>query len=138
MLLPWHIYQEAEEAGVQVHFLQFEEQAAVSVPGHIGLDLSKLQTAEAETTAAIHELAHCQTGSFYNAYSPIDCRKKNENIADHFAIQHYISENDINIAKDRGHTELWDLADYFGVTEEFMKKAVCWYTHGNLAADLYF
>ena len=26
----------------------------------------------------------------------------------------------------------------FGVTEEFMRKAVCWYTHGNLATELYF
>ena len=38
----------------------------------------------------------------------------------------------------QGHTELWDLADYFGVTEDFMRKAVCWYVHGNLASELYF
>ena len=37
-----------------------------------------------------------------------------------------------------GHTELWDLADYFGVDEAFLKKAVCLYVHGNLATELYF
>ena len=37
-----------------------------------------------------------------------------------------------------GHTEMWDLADYFHVTEDFMRKAVCWYTYGNLATELYF
>ena len=37
-----------------------------------------------------------------------------------------------------GHTDLWDLADYFGVTESFLKKALCLYVHGNLATELYF
>ena len=37
-----------------------------------------------------------------------------------------------------GYTELWQLADFFGVTESFMRKAVCFYVHGNLASELYF
>ena len=37
-----------------------------------------------------------------------------------------------------GYTELWQLADFFGVTESFMRKAVCLYVHGNLASELYF
>lgn len=45
---------------------------------------------------------------------------------------------DLDEAVAEGHTELWDLAEYFGVTEDFVKKAVCWYTYGNLATELYF
>ena len=30
------------------------------------------------------------------------------------------------------------LAERFGVTEQFMKKAVCLYVHGNPSAELYF
>ena len=37
-----------------------------------------------------------------------------------------------------GHTEIWDLADHFGVTEGFMRKVICYYTYGNLATELYF
>lgn len=55
-----------------------------------------------------------------------------------WAVQSYISENDLDDAVADGHTDLWDLAEYFGVTEDFMKKVVCWYTHGNLATELYF
>ena len=33
---------------------------------------------------------------------------------------------------------LQKIAEYFGVTEDFMRKAVCWYTYGNLATELYF
>ena len=36
-----------------------------------------------------------------------------------------------------GHTELWDLAEFFGVTESFLKKALCLYIHGNLATSQY-
>ena len=31
-----------------------------------------------------------------------------------------------------------ELAEHFQVSEEFIRKAVCLYTHGNLAAELYF
>ena len=37
-----------------------------------------------------------------------------------------------------GCTELWELAERFDVTEEFVRKAVCLYVHGNLATELYF
>ena len=30
------------------------------------------------------------------------------------------------------------LAEYFEVTEDFMRKAVCLYVHGNVATELYF
>lgn len=37
-----------------------------------------------------------------------------------------------------GCTKVWELAERFQVTEEFVRKAVCWYVHGNMAAELYF
>ena len=49
-----------------------------------------------------------------------------------------ITEEELDEAVANGHTEIWDLADYFDVTEEFMRKAVCLYTYGNLATELYF
>ena len=37
-----------------------------------------------------------------------------------------------------GYTEVWELAELFGVTEQFMRKAICLYVHGNVAEELYF
>lgn len=37
-----------------------------------------------------------------------------------------------------GCTEVYELAERFQATEEFVRKAVCWYVHGNMAAELYF
>ena len=33
---------------------------------------------------------------------------------------------------------MWDLAEHFGVTEDFMHEILCWYMYGNLDVDLYF
>ena len=45
---------------------------------------------------------------------------------------------DLDEAVAEGCTEVWELAERFGVTEDFVKKVVCLYVHGNLAAELYF
>ena len=49
-----------------------------------------------------------------------------------------VTEEELDEAVAEGCSTIWDLAEYFGVPEELMKKAVCWYTYGNMAADLYF
>lgn len=85
-----------------------------------------------------HELGHCVTGSFYNIHAAIDCRQRHENRADKWAITQLIPVDDLDEAVAEGYTELWELADRFGVTEEFVKKAVCYYVHGNVATELYF
>ena len=85
-----------------------------------------------------HELGHCITGSFYNRYAAIDNRKRHENQADKWAIQKLIPVNALDDAVAHGCTEIWELAEWFQVTEEFAKKAVCYYVHGNVASELYF
>ena len=85
-----------------------------------------------------HEMGHIETNSFYNVHSPLDVRQKHENRANKWAIKQLITEEELDEAVANGHTEVWDLADYFDVTEEFMRKAVCLYTYGNLATELYF
>ena len=78
------------------------------------------------------------TGSFYNEAATCDIRRKHENRADKWEIYELVPVSELDEAIAKGYTEIWDLAEYFGVTEDFMRKAVCWYTHGNLDIDLYF
>jgi len=85
-----------------------------------------------------HEIGHCVTGSFYNRYAAIDYRQRHENRADKWAIQHLIPVEELDDAVAHGYIEFWELAERFGVTEDFAKKAVCYYVHGNVCADLYF
>ncbi len=104
----------------------------------IGMDEQVLDGGAQERVHLSHELGHCVTGSFYNRYAVADVRQRHENRADKWAIRRLIPVSELDDAIAAGHTELWDLADYFGVTEAFLKKAICLYVHNNLATDLYF
>ena len=90
-----------------------------------------------ETVCLAHELGHCETGSFYNQYAALDVRQRHENRADKWAIQHLIPVEDLDEAVVEGCEDIPALSEHFCVTEDLMRKAVCWYTHGNLAAEMY-
>ena len=104
----------------------------------IAMDPTVCDTGSVERTHLSHELGHCITGSFYNRYAAVDHRRRHENRADKWAIRKLLTVDQLDDAIAEGCTELWQLADRFGVTEEFVKKAVCLYVHGNLATELYF
>lgn len=105
---------------------------------YIGMDNRVKDGATQERVHLAHELGHCITGSFYNRYATVDHRRRHENRADKWAVEALISVEMLDEAIAEGYCEIWELAERFGVTEEFVRKAVCWYVHGNLAAELYF
>lgn len=105
---------------------------------YIGIDESVQDGGVQERVHLSHEIGHCATGSFYNIHAAIDHRQRHENRADKWAIQQLITVDDLDEAIAQGYTEIWELAEHFGVTEEFIKKAVCYYVHGNVATELYF
>ena len=104
----------------------------------VGMDPNLPADSVQERVHLGHELGHCVTGSFYNIYATVDHRQRHENRADKWAIKQLIPVSKLDDAVAEGCTELWALAERFGVTESFMRKAVCYYVHGNLATELYF
>ena len=136
------LYRQCERKNITVVEFPLPENASMSLEAdekcYIGIDRKQLQNDADERTRLAHEIGHCVTGSFYSRYTAVDSRQRHENRADKWAVRRLISADDLDNAVAEGHTELWDLADYFGVTEDFIKKAVCLYTHGNIAAELYF
>ena len=134
------LYRYAERKQIEIVNYSLPKTASVSVDvgsGYIGLDYSRLKTEADERVHLAHELGHCATGAFYNRYAKLDLLQKHENRADKWAIRRLIPRQDLDAAVADGHTELWDLAEFFNVTEDFMQKVVCYYVHGNLAAELY-
>lgn len=137
------LYQEAKDTDIPILILDIPKTGSMCVQSesgrcYIGMDYGVLPEESIRRVHLAHELGHCKTGAFYNRWAARDVRKKHENRADKWAVNKLIPVDELDQAVADGHTELWDLADHFGVTEEFMRKAVCWYTHGNLAAELYF
>lgn len=105
---------------------------------YIGIDQSVKDGDIQERVHLAHELGHCITGSFYNRYAAVDSRRRHENRADKWAVETLIPVEKLDDAIAEGCCEVWELAERFGVTEEFIQKTVSWYVHGNLAAELYF
>ncbi len=137
------LYRRAEKLNIPVLHFPLPRVGSLSVMDEdgscaIGLDLPSRHTETELRVRLAHELGHCVTGSFYNRWSPADIRRFHENRADKYAVRTLIPVEELDEAVAEGHTELWDLADYFGVDEAFLKKAVCYYTYGNLATELYF
>lgn len=137
------LYDIAHEQNIEVIQYPMRENGSMSIMTqnglcYIGMDESIQDGGVQERVHLSHELGHCITGSFYNIHAAIDSRQRHENRADKWAIQHLISQDDLDNAVANGLTEIWELAEFFGVTEELMKKAVCYYIYGNVAAELYF
>ena len=136
-------YRIAEKKNIAVDRFPLGSREALSLMDeagrcYIAIDPGKLRDESDERTKLSHELGHCLTGAFYNQYSQFDCRRRHENKADKWAIRQLVPVDDLDNAIAEGCTELWALAERFGVTEPFMQKAVCYYVHGNLATELYF
>lgn len=137
------LYAFAEQRNIEVIETALPENGSLSVMDengkcYIGIDESVMDGDALERVHMAHELGHCITGSFYNIHTAVDCRQRHENRADKWAIEELISADDLDDAVANGYTEIWDLAERFGVTEDFIRKTVCYYVHGNVAADLFF
>lgn len=136
------LIQTAQEAGITIEYCSLPLTESITVQDDEGdiilIDYSLMNEGANARVHLAHEVGHSKTGAFYNIYSVLDIRQKHENRADKWAITHLISVGDLDEAVAEGYTDLWSLAEHFNVTVGFMQKVVCWYTHGNLAADLYF
>lgn len=136
------VYSFAEGRQIDIDRFPMERAESLSIPlpdGQyaIAIDPERITSEVDEKVKLLHELGHCERGAFYNRYAACDVRKKYENRADKWAVQHTLSADDLDEAIADGYTEMWELAEHFDVTEDFMKKAVCWYVHGNLAVEEY-
>ena len=137
------LYDFAKQENIEVLVFPMEQNGSMSVMDEegrcfIGMDESVRDGDIQERVHLGHEIGHCVTGSFYNIHAAIDSRQRHENKANKWAIHALIPVEELDDAVAEGCTEVWELAERFRVTEDFMKKAVCWYVHGNLAAELYF
>lgn len=137
------LYDFARQQNIEVLPYPMPENGSMSVMMEdgacfIGMDESVRDGGVEERVHLSHELGHCATGSFYSIHTAVDCRQRHENRADKWAVTHVIPVDDLDEAVAQGCTEVWELAERFGVTEEFVRKAVCLYVHGNMAAELYF
>lgn len=102
------------------------------------LDRGHIETAAEEAVTLLHEGGHCATGTTHAIVSPFDLISKHEYKADKWAVQDAVSKEELEAARKAGYREIYELADFFNLTEAFIMKIVCWYDHGNLDVAYYY
>lgn len=127
------IHREADESDVEIAYTFCPNSGSISIMSdsgncYIGIDNSINDNSE-ELVRTAHELGHCKTGAFYNRDSPFNVIEKLEYKADKWATFQLIPPLVLRRAIEQGFTEVWQLAEYFGVTEEFIRRAIYIYKH---------
>lgn len=124
------LYDYADNAGITVDRFMMSHAESLSEPignGAIAIDPFRITSSADEKVKLAHELGHCERGAFYNPYTSFDIVARHENRADTWAIKKLVPKDELNDAVLNGRIELWELAEYFGVTEPFMQKAISLY-----------
>jgi Zn-dependent peptidase ImmA (M78 family) len=88
-----------------------------------------LNSTNDERVKLAHEVGHFKTGAFYNMYSSADIREKHEHRANKWAIKKLVPKNELIKAYKSGIYDNSELAEHFGVTEEFLQKVLIYYTN---------
>ena len=91
---------------------------------YIGIDYNRVKSKTDEKRKLAHEIGHCIRGAFYNRYSKFDIISKHEYSADKWACENTMPKDEVEEAFKQGIVEVWQLAEYFDVTEELVKKAM--------------
>lgn len=130
------LYAFAEQLGIVVLSFPLPDCESISLESddtyYIGVDDMQLDSGKEERVHMAHELGHCVTGAFYNEYSPINSRGKCEETADRWAVKKLINKDELLKQLKKG-MEVWDLAEYFNVTEDFIRKAYHLYFEVQMA-----
>lgn len=94
----------------------------------IGLNREDWQTVPERLA---HEVGHCLTDGFYPIGAMRSNRWKAEYQANKWAILHLIPFDSLEEAVEDGNLELWQLAEYFSVSQAFVQSAIDYYAlHG--------
>ena len=95
---------------------------------YIGINPLILKSYSEEKVKLAHELGHCETVSFYDESTPWYIRERCEARAEKWAIKKLIPKDELMTAFKDGICDNYDLAEHFGVTEDFMRKALKYYS----------
>lgn len=116
------LYEMARAKGIHIHNYRFNKLVSMSTVDNIGIDKRKIKTSREHKTIIAHEIGHCTTGSFYNLKSKFETIERMEYRANRWAVEQLIPFDKYYQALTAGITEIWQLAEHFEVTEEFMQK----------------
>ncbi|MBO7217964.1 MAG: ImmA/IrrE family metallo-endopeptidase [Clostridia bacterium] len=126
------LYKIAESERIAVDFADLPHTRAfcIKLGGRkfIAVDKNVRPESNEERVMLAHELGHIKTDSLYSPDIPTLYRKRFEKRADIWAIRKLIPLSSLRKAYKEGLESVHALADHFSVTEDFMQKAIKYYS----------
>ena len=99
---------------------------------HVALDEKQIENSADRKVKLAHELGHCVLSAFYNRYSKFDLITQHEYRANRWAVEELLPFYRLRKALETGHIEIWDLAEFLELTEDFIKIAIEHYERQGL------
>ena len=90
---------------------------------YIGMDYRAIKTEREERQYLAHDIGHCVKGAFYNPYSPFSLIEQQEYRANKWAIKKLAPKDELEQAIKEGNEEIWQLAEYFDITDDMVRFA---------------
>ena len=102
------------------------EGATIEVDGSYGIfaDFNKIKTRHDEFRCVAHEYGHCVSGATHKLMSKFDLIEKHEHLANRRAILDLLPEEMILEAVNSGCEEVWQIAEYLDMPQDFVEKAI--------------
>ena len=123
------LYGIADSGGIYVEhqLIGITPAMSVQIDGNcaICIDPSLANTESDYKEVLAHELGHCETLSFYSQYSPHETKARQEHKALVWEIKKLLPEEELKTAART--MQRWEIAEYFGVPEWLVVKAMEYY-----------
>lgn len=94
----------------------------------IFLDFGRIRSTRLLKGVCCHELGHAGTGALHKVSSPYELVERSEYRANRWVAENVLTVEAFRTAFSEGYQELWELAEYFDLPEDVIKKALSYWT----------
>lgn len=123
------VYEDLDALGVDVAEVPMKKNTAIAFEDNfIAIDPSRCSTENTRYTVLAHEAGHFISGAFYPAKCRYAMREQAEHRAFAASVHRYLPVDEIRQAMRAGYTASWQLAEYFCMDEDYIKKALHYWT----------
>ena len=130
------LYDMAESHQVGVYFYDLGDTAAATVSGEnfcaIALNPRDNRCERQELEHLSHEMGHIETGTLHRPGADELEILRSEYRCAAWVVKYLVPIDELLEAAEHGYTEIWELAEYFGVSEECILDAVKIYRNKGL------
>lgn len=130
------LYQTLQQSGIKFFDYKIGKPKAITICLNnqygIFIDTSEINSEAEEYCMIAHEGGHCATGCTHSVSSSLDLIEKHEYKADKWAVHQIIPIDNLRSLLKSGCIEIWEIAEHFGVTENFVRRAMDIYKREGL------